>query len=82
MATPPADHKSDYQRGAMDIQEQASTYDAFMALTKWGSLALVAGLVALVVWFCTTAGFLPGLISAVVVTVGGIVLLREKPSAH
>jgi hypothetical protein len=82
MATPSADHKSDYQRGAMDIQEQASTYDAFMALTKWGSLALVASLVALVVWFCTTAGFLPGLISAVVVTVGGIVLLREKPAAH
>ena len=73
---------SDYHRGEMDIHEQASTYDAFMALTKWGSLALVASLVALVVWFCTTAGFLPGLISAVVVTVGGIVLLREKPAAH
>ena len=82
MATPSADHNHDYHRGAMDIQEQASTYDAFMALTKWGSLALVASLVALVVWFCTTAGFLPGFIAAVVITVGGIVLLREKPSAH
>jgi len=82
MATPPSDHNHDYQRGAMDIQEQASTYDAFMALTKWGSLALVAGLVALVVWFCTPAGFLPGFIGAVVVAVGGIVLLREKPAAH
>jgi Bacterial aa3 type cytochrome c oxidase subunit IV len=82
MATPPADHNHDYQRGAMDIQEQASTYDAFMALTKWGSLTLVAGLVALVVWFCTPAGFLPGFIGAVVVAVGGIVLLREKPAAH
>ena len=53
-----------------------------MGLTKWGSLALVASLVALVVWFCTPAGFLPGFIGAVVVTVGGIVLLREKPGAH
>lgn len=82
MATPSADHNHDYQRGAMDIQEQASTYSAFMGLTKWGSLALVASLVALVVWFCTPAGFLPGFIGALVVTVGGIVLLREKPGAH
>ncbi len=82
MATPSADHNHDYQRGAMDIQEQASTYSAFMGLTKWGGLAIVASLVALVVWFCTPAGFLPGFIGAVVVTVGGIVLLREKPSAH
>ncbi len=82
MATPSADHDHDYQRGAMDIQEQASTYSAFMGLTKWGSLAIVASLVALVVWFCTPAGFLPGFIGAVVVAVGGIVLLREKPAAH
>ena len=82
MATPSADHNHDYKHGAMDIQEQASTYSAFMGLTKWGSLAIVASLVALVVWFCTTAGFLPGLISAVVITVGGIVFLRDKPSAH
>ena len=82
MATPSADHNHDYEHGTMDIQEQASTYSAFMGLTKWGSLAIVAGLVALVVWFCTPAGFLPGFIGAVVVGVGGIVLLREKPSAH
>ena len=82
MATLSADHNHDYEHGTMDIQEQASTYSAFMGLTKWGSLAIVASLVALVVWFCTPAGFLPGFIGAVVVAVGGIVLLREKPSAH
>jgi hypothetical protein len=82
MATHSADQNDDYERGAMDIQEQAATYDAFMALTKWGSLALAASLLALVIWFCTPAGFLPGLLGAVALTVGGIVLLREKPSAH
>ena len=82
MATPSADHNHDYERGAMDIQEQASTYDAFMGLTKWGSLALAVSLVALVVWFCTPAGFLPGFLGAAVLAVGGIVLLRDKPSAH
>ena len=82
MATPSADHTSDHQHGAMDIQEQASTFHAFIALTKWGSLALVAALVPLVIWFCTPAGFMPGAIAGVVLTVAGIVLLRDKPAAH
>jgi hypothetical protein len=73
---------SDYHRGEMDIHEQASTYDAFMGLTKWGSLALAAGLFALVIWFCTPLGFVPGLVAGLVTTVAGIALLREKPGAH
>jgi len=76
-----ADHASDYHRGEMDIQEQASTYALFMGMTKWGSLALAALLVLLVLWFCTPAGFVPGFISAAVLTVLGVFLLREKPAA-
>ena len=53
---------SEYHRGEMDISEQAATYGVFMLLTKWGSLALAAALVLLVLWFCTPAGFLPGLV--------------------
>lgn len=82
MATHSADHNHDYKHGAMDIQEQASTFHAFIGLAKWGSLALAATLFALVIWFCTPAGFIPGAIAAVVTTVGGILLLREKPGAH
>ncbi len=74
--------KSDYHRGEMDIHEQAATYHAFMGMTKWGSLALAAGLFALVIWFCTPLGFVPGLVAGLVTTIVGIVLLREKPSAH
>ena len=33
------EQSSDYHRGEMDIQEQVATFDLFMALTKWGSLA-------------------------------------------
>ena len=38
-------------------------------------------LVLLTVWFCTPAGFIPGFISAVVVTIVGVLVLREKPGA-
>lgn len=76
-----ADHASDYHRGEMDIQEQSATYDLFMGMTKWGSLAIAALLVLLVVWFCTPAGFLSGFISAAVLAVLGVVFLREKPAA-
>lgn len=72
---------SEYHRGEMEISEQKATYAAFMALTKWGSLAIAALLVLFTVWFCTPAGFIPGLVSAVVMTVAGVVLLRDKPGS-
>ena len=73
---------SEYHRGEMDIQEQVSTFNLFNALTKWGSLYIAALLLLLVVWFCTPAGFLPGLISAAVMVALGVVFLRDKPAAE
>jgi thiamine transporter ThiT len=69
---------SEYHRGEMDISEQESTYHAVMGLTKWGSLALAAAILVLTLWFCTPAGFFGGLIPGVVLTVLGIIFLREK----
>ena len=72
----------DYHRGEMDISEQVATYKAVMGMTKWGSLILAVALLALVLWFCTPAGFFGGLIPAVVLLVLGIVFLREKKGGH
>lgn len=73
----------DYQRGEMDIQEQAATFDAFGKMTKWGSLAVAVLLLTITLWFCTPAGFIGGLIPGIVLAVLGVVFLREKPaSAH
>ena len=72
---------SDYHHGDMDVTEQTATFHLVMGMTKWGSLALASALLALVVWFCTPAGFGPGLISGGVVLVLGIMLLREKKDA-
>jgi len=74
---------SDYHRGDMDIHEQASTFNLFMGMTKWGSLAVAASLIFLVIWFCTTGGFLAGLVTGLVVLALGVAALREKPAeAH
>lgn len=72
---------SEYHRGDMDISEQVATFQLFNGMTKWGSLALTALMVLLVVWFCTPAGALAALISTAVLTVLGVVFLREKPDA-
>ena len=71
-----ADQASDYHRGEMDIHEQVATFRLIMNITKWGSLVIAAGLLFLVLWFCTGAGFLAGLISGIVVFVLGSLLLR------
>ena len=76
-----AGQASDYHRGDMDIAEQVSTFHLVMPITKWGSLVIASFILMITLWFCTPAGFLPGFITAVVVTVVGIVLLRDKPGA-
>jgi hypothetical protein len=68
---------SDYHRGDMDIQEQAATYHLFVMMSKWGSLALAALLVFLVLVFCTPTGFFGSLIVGVVISVAGWFVLRE-----
>ena len=77
-----AQPSSDYHRGEMDIHEQASTYAAFMTLSKWGSLAIAVGILFITLWFCTGTGFVGSFISAAVLAVLGTLLLRERKSTH
>jgi hypothetical protein len=73
-----AEHGADYHHGEMDIQEHEQTFSGFMKLTKWGSLYMAAALLLLVLWFCTPTGFFGAVITAVVVTVLGTLVLSEK----
>lgn len=73
----PAEH----HRGEMEISEQVSTFHAFIAMSKWGSLAMAVSLVFLTLLFCTSAGLFQSLIAAVVIAVAGGWLLRDKPTA-
>lgn len=76
-----AGQASDYHRGEMNIDEQASTFHMVMGMTKWGSLFLASFLLFIVIWFCTGAGFVSGFITGAVVLALGILLLRERKAA-
>lgn len=71
----------DYHRGEMDIQEQVSTYHAFLNLSKWGSLVLAAGILFFAMLFSTQAGFIASAAAALVVLAVGFLVLRSKPKA-
>jgi hypothetical protein len=73
----------DYNRGEMDIHEQAATFEGFGKFTKWGSLAIATLLLTVTLWFCTPAGFIGGVVPGIVLAILGVVFLREKPvEAH
>jgi multisubunit Na+/H+ antiporter MnhG subunit len=73
---------SEYHRGEMEIQEQVSTYHLFVELSKWGSLGLAALLITITLWFCTDTGFLGSFAVGAVITVLGILVLRDKGESH
>jgi hypothetical protein len=71
-----------YVHGEMAINEQASTFDLFILMAKWGSLGVAVLLVFLTLWFHPGGSFVAGLIGAVVLSVAGWFALKSKPKAH
>ena len=71
----------DYQRGSMQITEQASTFDLFIFLAKWGSLSIAVLILALTLWFHPGGSFIAAVIGAVVLGGAGFVALKSKPDA-
>ncbi|RZJ31794.1 MAG: aa3-type cytochrome c oxidase subunit IV [Brevundimonas sp.] len=80
MADPHA--HDDYVRGSMEIQEQKSTYDLFMALSKYGSLGIAVVLTFLTLTFMYDGGFILGAGAAIVLLVAGIFFLRSPKAPH
>jgi hypothetical protein len=75
-------HASDsYDRGSQEISEQESTFDAFMVMTKWGSLIIAVLLVFLTLWFQPGGSVMTALFTAVVLSVGGFFMLKS-PKKH
>jgi len=70
---------AEYHRGDMDIHEQQATFRLVIGITKWGSLIIAAGVLFLVLWFCTATGFLGAAATGIVVLALGITFLRSRP---
>jgi hypothetical protein len=82
-----ADHHSssdEYHKGEMDIHMQQSSFDLFVGMTKWGSLAIAAILTFFIILFCVKdAGFFgAGAALVVVAGVGFLLLKKGADSAH
>ena len=74
-----SDAVTEFRPGEMDIRNQISTYRLFGSMMKWGSLAVAALVVMLVLWFCVGAGFWAGFLAAIVLVAVGVFFLRSKP---
>jgi hypothetical protein len=61
----------------MEINEQAATWALVQALFSWGSLAIAAVLLFLVIWFQPGGSFFGGFIVGVVVFVAGFFFLKS-----
>lgn len=69
-----------YVRGSQEISEQASTFTAFMGLTKWGSLIIAVLLLFLTIWFQPGGSFVGAAAAAIVLLVAGVFFLKSgKP---
>ncbi|RCW22011.1 aa3 type cytochrome c oxidase subunit IV [Ciceribacter lividus] len=70
-------HTGPVETGAsMNYAEHEKTYGLFIAGAKYGTVVLVALMIAMAAGFFTAAGFFGGLVLFVVLTIAGIYLLR------
>lgn len=76
------DAHDDYVRGSQHIDEQASTFELFINLAKWGSLLVAATIAFLVMWFQPGGSFIGGVITGGVILVAGVLFLRKGGKAH
>lgn len=70
-------HTGPVEVGAeMNYGEHEKTYNAFLTMTKFGTMLVCVLMLAMVAGFFTSAGFLGGLIVFLALSVAGFVLLR------
>ncbi len=77
-----ADSHDAYVRGSQEISEQASTFKAFIGMSKWGSLWIAALLMFLVLWFQPGGSFVAGFIAFVAMLVLGYFALKSGKTSH
>ena len=61
---------------AMDYSEHDKTYSAFLAMAKYGTIHIVALLIAMAVFFFTGAGAIVSFLTFVILGIGISLLMR------
>lgn len=70
-------HSGPVETGApMDYREHDKTYDRFIAGTKYGTITLVALMLAMVAGFFGGAGLIGGALVWIILTAAGILIMR------
>jgi hypothetical protein len=70
-------HSGPVETGAsMDYAEHEKTYEKFLAAAKWGTIHVVALMIAMAAGFFGGAGLLGGLVVFLVLSAAGVFLLR------
>jgi hypothetical protein len=69
---------TEYHHGQQNAATQIADFHLFASATKWFSLFAGVLVLFLALWFCTAAGFLSALVTAVIVLAIGISFLRNK----
>ena len=70
-------HSGPIETGApMDYAEHENTYSRFLAMSKWGTMAMVILMIAMAAGFFGGAGFLGAFVIFIVLNVAGVFLLR------
>ncbi|CAH0341816.1 aa3-type cytochrome c oxidase subunit IV [Rhizobium sp. CECT 9324] len=70
-------HSGPVETGApMNYAEHEKTYDMFIAGTKFGTIILVALMIAMGIGFFTSAGLIGGFLAWVALSGAGVVMMR------
>jgi Bacterial aa3 type cytochrome c oxidase subunit IV len=64
---------------AMDYPEHEKSYRLFLDMAKYGTLHVIALLIAMAFGFFTSAGFVSSVILFILISAVGVYLLRSAP---
>lgn len=70
-------HTGPVETGApMDYREHERTYNGFLTVTKYGTAAVVALLVAMAAGFFTAGGWVGGVFTFIILFIASVIFLR------
>jgi len=61
---------------AMDYAEHDKTYNMFLAGAKYGTIVIVALMIAMAIYFFTGAGAITSILAFIILSIGGSILAR------